>query len=26
VAETVRAANEGTRPGEEVLVPRPHRA
>ncbi|MEK6440631.1 pyrroloquinoline quinone biosynthesis protein PqqE [Pseudonocardia sp. T1-2H] len=26
VAETVRSANEGTRPGEEVLVPRPHRA
>jgi pyrroloquinoline quinone biosynthesis protein E len=26
VAETVQAANEGTRPGEEALVPRPHRA
>jgi pyrroloquinoline quinone biosynthesis protein E len=25
VAETVRAANEGTRPREGVLVPRPHR-
>jgi pyrroloquinoline quinone biosynthesis protein E len=25
VAETVRAANEGTRPIEEVLIPRPHR-
>ena len=25
VAETVRAANEGTRPSEGVLIPRPHR-
>jgi pyrroloquinoline quinone biosynthesis protein E len=25
VAETVRAANEGARPIEEVLIPRPHR-
>jgi pyrroloquinoline quinone biosynthesis protein E len=26
VAETVQAANEGTRPGEGVIIPRPHRA
>jgi pyrroloquinoline quinone biosynthesis protein E len=25
VAETVQAANQGTRPIEEVLIPRPHR-
>jgi len=25
VAQTVRAANEGTRPTEEAVVPRPHR-
>ena len=26
VAETVQAANEGTTPGEGVIIPRPHRA
>ena len=25
VAEAVQAANEGTRPSEEALIPRPHR-
>jgi pyrroloquinoline quinone biosynthesis protein E len=25
VAEVVQAASEGTRPGDEVLIPRPHR-